>query len=557
MATAKRWWNGSSWSTTEATWVYINTWTSSSYCCVVANFYIIAYDDGTLGFSGTIEGSGSGTAVCSGSRNITENENTITTFSMSNTRSQSRTASISSPTATIGWNGSSSISVWKNDGQGVQYGAAWGSGSGSTTLTTPFAYIITYNDNGGTSGPGVQAVFNGESPTISLVEPTRTNRTFLGWTTSSTSRIVEYSPGDPITASSNVTLYAIWDPADDGAAQTISATYNNSTILTIPNMITVCPVIYNNSEITTLSGAMTRTLICQGKIMNSDVNIGSKILTCKNKYMNSNIIVTSVETIYASIDVILSHFPDGTTVSVSPDYAYSIESITGGKRVNVTRAGTYTVTATYGSTSKTGSVIISSYGEIQSITLEYYLYLMTGNPLDLHTDITRQWAASGIRYSSSSGATKYAPTIGTSSDGYRTITNGATWTSGTSIRMGAYVSGTSNAGMINSLTGYSRLILEYDITLSGSPGQYRKYQAALFATKKWIWDSEYQSWASNSEHQGAITQAIYQTAGTTSNQTLSINLSGGGYVQIGIGSSQNYNPGVQGTIKVKALYATP
>ena len=552
MATAQRWWNGSSWSTTQTTWVHINTWTSSSYCYVIADFYIIAYDNGTLGFSGTIEGGGSGTAVCSGSRNITENGNTITTFSMSNIRSQSRTASISSPTATIGWNGSSSVSVWKNDGSGVQYGAAWGSGSGSTTLTSPFQYIITYNDNGGVNGPGVKAVFNGETPTISLIEPTRSNRTFLGWSTSNTSRTAEYAPGDTITLSSNITLYAIWDPADDGIAQNITATYNNSTILTIPSMITICPVVYDNVEIATLSKATTKTLTCQGKVMKSNVVIGSKILTCQNQYMASNIIVTSTTAIYASIDVILSHFPSGTTVTISPNNQYSIETITGGQRVNVTKSGTYTITATYGNITRTGSVTINSYGETKSITFEYYLYLLKGNPIDECTSVHGMtWFAANTRQYSTTGAQRSAPSINRSGT-YLVASNGATYTSGTDIKMGCIQIGGSQGNITNNLTGYSKIVMNYDMKIEGSPGTYRKFNVTMFASKSTVWESNYQNSATNYSSVNT-----WSSSGTFSNLTSSLNISGGGYVQVGIGLNQNSNPGVKGTITIKDIHVEP
>ena len=101
MATAKLWWNGSAWVSSQTKWVYVNT-ASGNYCHVYADFYIIAYDDISIGFSGTIGGGGSGTAVVSGTRTITENNTTIASFSMSDVRSQTRTATISSPKAPIG-----------------------------------------------------------------------------------------------------------------------------------------------------------------------------------------------------------------------------------------------------------------------------------------------------------------------------------------------------------------------------------------------------------------------------------------------------------------------
>ncbi len=224
MATAKLWWNGSAWVSSQTKWVYVNT-ASGNYCHVYADFYIIAYDDISIGFSGTIGGGGSGTAVVSGTRTITENNTTIASFSMSDVRSQTRTATISSPTATIGWNGSARVSVWKNDGPPyyIKYGTPWEPGSGSTTITSPFV-TITYDFKGGSSSLSTQTVCKGVSSTLTETSPTRTGYSFLGWSTDSSATSATYSPGSSVVFSSDTTLYAVWQADSYGLTITKPST---------------------------------------------------------------------------------------------------------------------------------------------------------------------------------------------------------------------------------------------------------------------------------------------------------------------------------------------
>ena len=73
------------------------------------------------------------------------------------------------------------------------------------------SYSVTYNDNGGAGGPGCQAVNAGSSGTISTTVPTRTGYSFTGWATSANGSPV-YQPGDAITPTGNMTLYAVWTP---------------------------------------------------------------------------------------------------------------------------------------------------------------------------------------------------------------------------------------------------------------------------------------------------------------------------------------------------------
>ena len=97
-----------------------------------------------------------------------------------------------------------------------------GSTGGGTTEETPGGgetyteFTITYNANGGTGGPSLQTVKEGEKITIPTDIPTKTTfgfqYKFKGWSTSSNkySATAQYQPGDEFTPTGNVTLYAVW-----------------------------------------------------------------------------------------------------------------------------------------------------------------------------------------------------------------------------------------------------------------------------------------------------------------------------------------------------------
>ncbi len=71
-------------------------------------------------------------------------------------------------------------------------------------------YSITYNANGGSGAPSSRGVYYGISYNLSSTRPTRTGYTFLGWSASSTATTATYQPGDSVTISGNLALYAVW-----------------------------------------------------------------------------------------------------------------------------------------------------------------------------------------------------------------------------------------------------------------------------------------------------------------------------------------------------------
>lgn len=82
------------------------------------------------------------------------------------------------------------------------------------------ASVITYDANGGTGAPPSQAVEQGKTVYLSRNIPTRSGYKFSGWSTTASGDTI-YNPGDPYTLNSDITLYAVWLPNNDGYTYTI------------------------------------------------------------------------------------------------------------------------------------------------------------------------------------------------------------------------------------------------------------------------------------------------------------------------------------------------
>ena len=89
-------------------------------------------------------------------------------------------------------------------------------------------YILSYDANGGTGAPSAEtAVSSEETPanrtkTVSTTVPTRDGYTFIGWATTTahaTAGTVDYTAGNNIVLTEDVTLYAVW-------AQNFTVTYD-------------------------------------------------------------------------------------------------------------------------------------------------------------------------------------------------------------------------------------------------------------------------------------------------------------------------------------------
>ncbi len=74
---------------------------------------------------------------------------------------------------------------------------------------------------------------------------------------------------------------------------TCKITYNGNEISSVDEAAPVS-VAYNSATIATLNDGDTKTLGCHGKVMVSDVVIGSKTLNCNGKLMQGDIVVELV-----------------------------------------------------------------------------------------------------------------------------------------------------------------------------------------------------------------------------------------------------------------------
>lgn len=71
----------------------------------------------------------------------------------------------------------------------------------------------------------------------------------------------------------------------------LDVTYNGSKIIDSEEVTPPVAVTYNGSTIATLNEGDTKTLSCNGKVMQSDVIIGGKTLQCNGKVMASDVVV--------------------------------------------------------------------------------------------------------------------------------------------------------------------------------------------------------------------------------------------------------------------------
>ena len=74
---------------------------------------------------------------------------------------------------------------------------------------------------------------------------------------------------------------------------TCKSTYNGNEISSFDETAPVS-VAYNSATIATLNDGDTKTLDCHGKVMASDVVVGSKTLNCNGKLMQGDIVVELV-----------------------------------------------------------------------------------------------------------------------------------------------------------------------------------------------------------------------------------------------------------------------
>lgn len=129
-------------------------------------------------------------------------------------KDQTLTLSSTKPTRTgysfLGWSTSSSATSAT-----YSAGGSYTVNSAATLYAVWKAntYTIKYNANGGSGVPGNQTKTYGIALTLSSTKPTRTNYTFLGWSTSASATKATYTAGGSYTTNASVTLYAVWQLA--------------------------------------------------------------------------------------------------------------------------------------------------------------------------------------------------------------------------------------------------------------------------------------------------------------------------------------------------------
>ena len=223
MATAKLWWNGSSWSTSSAYWV--NEYISNSYANFAFTIQIVANDDLTINMYSTMRvthgNNTSSAALVSGSKAIKSGGTTLinigaTSVSKSKTVTNYSSFNYSGECKTQGVAG------------GASYAGAISNSSGSTTISSP-SRTITFDANGGSGAPSAKTVLYNISSEIPGTIPTRTGFVFLGWSTNQTATTASYYSGNSIAVTSDTTLYAVWK----AESYTLTTAYPNSAAVTI------------------------------------------------------------------------------------------------------------------------------------------------------------------------------------------------------------------------------------------------------------------------------------------------------------------------------------
>ena len=96
---------------------------------------------------------------------------------------------------------------------------------------------------------------------------------------------------------------------------TCKISYNGNEISAVDETAPVS-VTYNNATIVTLNDGDTKTLGCHGKVMVSDVAIGSKTLNCNGKLMQGNIVVELVGSTPSGDTWLIDDYPDWTSIPV-------------------------------------------------------------------------------------------------------------------------------------------------------------------------------------------------------------------------------------------------
>ena len=107
----------------------------------------------------------------------------------------------------------SEITCTNASGDSGTTGGTTGGDSGTTggdSGTTPITYTISFKRNGGSGSMSAITVTAGESKNLTANVFTKDGYVFKGWSTTKTGS-VQYTDGQSITPTKNITLYAVWE----------------------------------------------------------------------------------------------------------------------------------------------------------------------------------------------------------------------------------------------------------------------------------------------------------------------------------------------------------
>ncbi|MBR0236090.1 MAG: InlB B-repeat-containing protein [Clostridia bacterium] len=93
----------------------------------------------------------------------------------------------------------------------VSFSALWYVSKFDDDPTEPLTYIISYNANGGSGAPASQTKIEGVDLQLSSVAPTRSGYAFAGWSLSSSSAHIYYTPGEYYIEDADLSLFAVWE----------------------------------------------------------------------------------------------------------------------------------------------------------------------------------------------------------------------------------------------------------------------------------------------------------------------------------------------------------
>lgn len=129
------------------------------------------------------------------------------------------------------------LSIWVglNGSSIASYNAGVTASATASALGPLGSYTITFNDNGGTGGPGTYTKWHNYDLVIPSATPTKSNYKFLGWSTSPTATTATYEAGKTYSGTKDeaYTLYAVWEAQTPNPATNITIDFTNNDDITL------------------------------------------------------------------------------------------------------------------------------------------------------------------------------------------------------------------------------------------------------------------------------------------------------------------------------------